>query len=1002
MAIPSLSQGLNELKNPTSQSAQREALEYLRTAITCRLDRKESLLQLGVLDAVARTLSEACASSKSKGKKPSQETNGSDRSLPGEPQLNDEDRIRLQAILLLDSLALGGTSFASAICSSQCVASVLECLDPSRNPPQIVLNSLRLLLELVATEYREEEAGQLFPTLSDKELYSTASVRIYAKILSQQSTSPTVQGQIPLICQFLSKTLTTAQCGLLVSVDIIELLGQKLVSHYVQSKQNPRNQRSYHNALPPAPSDRDLPYILNALSIITSGSQYRVARLLYSPTILAVFPFRQLQPSADPNLYQRSYAAALANQTNDMPLPWIPTGSHKTNEHSEAFPALGTPSTKPSAFDFAGPESTQQSAEKPTSNVYESCLIPYLITSMRATGGIHRLEAARLLVTIAQQGFVGRGRDRTLAFLVVPLLVGIVDESFPLNPPLEGRSILDSEKRQLREGIPRILASLIESSPILQKAAIEGDAVKKVVAFLKSTLIPVETRPNTWNAERPADAMSDVPEASSLGHTTLPESVMHIMKCRESALILIAALSEREDKYRKNFTESHITKLIIDTLRPLNAQSVARMHEKGRTEKLDRKVGNPLFVVLAGLKAIRTISRSVSLLRTKLGDYELHKPIHELVKHPCAEVVVGATDVICNIVMDFSPMRDNLIEAGIIQDLAERTKSADYSVRIGALWALKHLTYQASTESKRRAWEAVGTPWLTKIISGDSTNNRLFPRIGAAANAAGERVDILHAVEDEPMPDSPEPVEHQEDTAPYSKTSGLANDFQGERGMSVAARLAKIKEAEERQVKNRAHHELVMVQVQGIDFIRNSTQGPHAVMMLDEVLSNMGSERFFEIMDSTLRPLDTNDQNQIPSSPSQGSRGGFFSKAKEQQYAPRELLASSIYCLVHFAAGNAHHRNILLQQRSIFNHVYDLSSHPDSAVRTACCWLCNNLVWIDSKDDQTLALNRVTALDEFGFVRKMKELCKDPCLDAQDRAKATYETMHRLMNGTGR
>lgn len=101
---PSLADAIYELESPSSPDGQVAALRHLKNEIIGHAEKKEILIQLGIVDVLAHTLA---ISPKLKGKRKSQETNGTQNGRPKASAWTVEDEVRLQAIVLLGSLAHG-------------------------------------------------------------------------------------------------------------------------------------------------------------------------------------------------------------------------------------------------------------------------------------------------------------------------------------------------------------------------------------------------------------------------------------------------------------------------------------------------------------------------------------------------------------------------------------------------------------------------------------------------------------------------------------------------------------------------------------------------------------------------------------------------------------------------------------------------------------------------------------------------------------------------------
>jgi len=104
MAFESLSEAIVLLKNPTGLDSQLAALRYLKNQAIGHKERKRELVRQGVIDVLASTLA---LSTRSRGKSRFSQTQGNHASVDKTAIWTEEDEVRLQAILLVNSLANG-------------------------------------------------------------------------------------------------------------------------------------------------------------------------------------------------------------------------------------------------------------------------------------------------------------------------------------------------------------------------------------------------------------------------------------------------------------------------------------------------------------------------------------------------------------------------------------------------------------------------------------------------------------------------------------------------------------------------------------------------------------------------------------------------------------------------------------------------------------------------------------------------------------------------------
>lgn len=168
--------------------------------------------------------------------------------------------------------------------------------------------------------------------------------------------------------------------------------------------------------------------------------------------------------------------------------------------------------------------------------------------------------------------------------------------------------------------------------------------------------MPENTRA-MWSADADdAEQDRDLEAAADcrLGHPGYSPVLCHVMRYRENILKALAALVPFKDEYRKAVCENGVVPYIIDSLRPRSSDPSSDV-SKPKNTAVD---GNPTPTLLAACGAARMLTRSVSVLRTSLIDAGIAPPLFVLIRHPDIDVQIAATSVICNLALDFSPMKE--------------------------------------------------------------------------------------------------------------------------------------------------------------------------------------------------------------------------------------------------------------------------------------------------------------------------------------------------------
>lgn len=354
-----------------------------------------------------------------------------------------------------------------------------------------------------------------------------------------------------------------------------------------------------------------------------------------------------------------------------------------------------------------------------------------------------------------------------------------------------------------------------------------------------------------------------------------------------------------------------------------------------------------------------------------------------------------------------------MIEAGILKIVCEHAHSMNAKLRLNSIWALKHLVHAASNSLKMSCLEELGPGWLKQIICSDTdyppyhggyrsidreTNGGTLIAMGTP-NAAGEQVDLLNAVEEESTGSSQE-VEDDEDEVnmidsigalskvdPDHKKRRSPATFDGKRSSNSDRQRYSDVSQTDFEAAALARMDDMLVQEQGLNFIRNLICGPDSSEMVDYLFREFGQDKLFDILAAKLRPrvFDFHRDRR--------SVGNSVKYIPPQQ----EIVASVCYILVHLAASQPRHRQLLISQSELLKLVVPLFNHPLMEIRQCCAWIIINLTHMDDSSDKLHCKTRAHELRKLGVYEKLEELESDPETDLRERAKQAIHQMQELL-----
>ena len=317
--------------------------------------------------------------------------------------------------------------------------------------------------------------------------------------------------------------------------------------------------------------------------------------------------------------------------------------------------------------------------------------------------------------------------------------------------------------------------------------------------------------------------------------------------------------------------------------------------------------------------------------------------------------------------------------------LCEHAHSNNSRLRLNAVWALKHLVHSAQYELKVECLQELGAGWLKNIICNDSEDSLSMGYHGSGpgtpvrmetANAAGEQVDLLNA------------IDHDDDDEVNMIDSIGALSKSDTRRTLDRSSFAKLHE-DEAELAAQAKKDEVAVQEQALDFLRNLICGPEAAQMVDVLLRELGQDKVFDMLANLLRPktIDTFTRDR---------RSGSHGLATKRQ-PQTEIVIAVCFILVNLDAGLPKHRQLLISQKELLRLLVPLFNHQHPEVRVCCVWVVINLTWHEAPEDKMQCRARAKELRDLGVLKKLEELENDMELDVRERTKTALHQMADLI-----
>ncbi|XP_076673985.1 armadillo repeat-containing protein 8 [Andrena cerasifolii] len=324
-------------------------------------------------------------------------------------------------------------------------------------------------------------------------------------------------------------------------------------------------------------------------------------------------------------------------------------------------------------------------ASATTSNTVQGRLVPVVLGQLmgRDKSSLIQLEAARCVTYMHRTGVL-LYKDPRIIYRALPCLVRLCHRDRPARE---------------RVAAAETLAFLTEVNTELQR-----------LASISNHLIPTLAE-----LLRPHPHVQDA---------TLTQDM------RQAAFRAFASLGANDEDIRKRIIETE----------SLMEQVVSGLQDPGGSH-----------VRLAAVRCLHSLSRSVQQLRTTFQDHAVWRPLMQLLHgadkglegrgESEVDLLTVASSTLCNLLLEFSPSKEPILESGGIELLCSLTKRCTPALRLNGIWALMNVAFQAEQQVKLQILSCLGTDQIFCLLA-DQDIPVLMKTLGLLRNLLSTKAHI--------------------------------------------------------------------------------------------------------------------------------------------------------------------------------------------------------------------------------------------------------------------
>lgn len=197
----------------------------------------------------------------------------------------------------------------------------------------------------------------------------------------------------------------------------------------------------------------------------------------------------------------------------------------------------------------------------------------------------------------------------------------------------------------------------------------------------------------------------------------------HYTEIMADMFMALAGMAIHEDKYRQEIVSEGGLKMIVEAMKLQNDFFNDGLSDDGLRR-----------LKIAACHVLRSLSRSINLLRTGLDSNDLADGVIDLLKYTnnsntynkidSNEVKSSIMAGVCNLILEFSPLSAPLLEKGIMNHIYEGCHSNYTPLRQNSLWAIKHAVFQASEDFKLKVVRELGASYMLELCKDEELTSQ--------------------------------------------------------------------------------------------------------------------------------------------------------------------------------------------------------------------------------------------------------------------------------------